>query len=91
MGITSAEGQAPCREDLADGIIRTPTVRSQVRAHFDCPTAEGAPLENQGGAGTASSHWEETAFFSEVPAPRLARHLFYLPIRQTVLTNREQC
>lgn len=50
-------------------LIRTPTVRSQVRAHFDCPEAEGAPLENQGGAGTASSHWEETAFFSEVRVP----------------------
>lgn len=51
---------------MADGIIRTTNVRSQVREHFDCPTADGAPLENQGGAGTAASHWEETSFFSEV-------------------------
>ena len=27
-------------------------------AHFNCPTLQGVELENQGGGGTAGSHWE---------------------------------
>jgi len=28
-------------------------------AHYNCPTLEGVEVENQGGAGTAMSHWEQ--------------------------------
>ena len=27
--------------------------------HFDCSKLEGVQLEDQGGSGTAGSHWEE--------------------------------
>lgn len=38
--------------------VVTPTVRDAARAMFGCPTAQGMFLEDDGGAGTAGSHWE---------------------------------
>jgi leishmanolysin len=38
--------------------IVTPTVVAEARKLFDCPTLTGVPLENEGGNGTASAHWE---------------------------------
>ena len=32
--------------------------------HFQCPTMEGAEIENGGGGGTTGSHWEQ-----RVPTP----------------------
>ena len=28
-------------------------------SHFNCPSLQGVELENQGGGGTALSHWEK--------------------------------
>lgn len=33
--------------------------QAAARAHFACPTLEGVELENQGGAGTSSAHFEK--------------------------------
>ncbi|CAI4228856.1 unnamed protein product [Auanema sp. JU1783] len=43
----------------------TPKVREEARKHFGCPTLEGAELENQGGDGTALTHWEKRVFENE--------------------------
>jgi leishmanolysin-like peptidase len=40
----------------------TPKVVEEARLHFDCPTMEGAELEDQGGDGTALTHWEKRIF-----------------------------
>jgi leishmanolysin-like peptidase len=40
----------------------TPRVVEEVRAHFGCPTLEGAELEDQGGDGTSLTHWEKRLF-----------------------------
>ena len=34
-------------------------LQEQARIHFDCPSIIGVEIENQGGGGTASSHWEQ--------------------------------
>ena len=34
-------------------------VQREARAHFGCPTLPGLEIENQGGTGTAGSHWEK--------------------------------
>jgi len=47
-------------------IITTPHVKEAVRRQFGCDSLEGAPLEDQGGAGTAASHWEKAVFMDEV-------------------------
>lgn len=37
----------------------TPRVVEEVRDHFGCDQLEGAELEDQGGEGTALTHWEK--------------------------------
>ena len=46
-------------------MIVTPRVREEVRRHFNCPTLEGAELEDQGGDGTELTHWEKRIFQNE--------------------------
>jgi len=46
-------------------VLVTPRVVEEVRRHFDCPTLEGAELEDQGGDGTALTHWEKRLFQNE--------------------------
>ena len=43
-------------------MIVTPRVIKEVRAHFNCDELEGAELEDQGGDGTALTHWEKRVF-----------------------------
>ncbi|XP_050360062.1 leishmanolysin-like peptidase isoform X2 [Nymphalis io] len=46
-------------------MIVTPRVVKEVRDHFNCSTLEGAELEDQGGDGTALTHWEKRVFENE--------------------------
>lgn len=43
-------------------MVVTPRVQDEVRKHFGCGELEGAELENQGGEGTALTHWEKRLF-----------------------------
>ena len=43
-------------------VMVTPRVREEARKHFGCERLEGAELENQGGDGTALTHWEKRLF-----------------------------
>ena len=46
-------------------LMVTPNVVREVREHFACPTLAGAELEDQGGDGTALTHWEKRIFQNE--------------------------
>jgi len=46
-------------------LVVTPSVVREVRRHFNCSTLEGAELEDQGGDGTAFTHWEKRIFQNE--------------------------
>ena len=52
-----------------DGLTRTylksPKLLEVARKYFNCPTLEGVELENQGGDGTADSHWEARILLGE--------------------------
>ena len=39
-------------------LLKTPKVLEKARGHFGCPSLKGVELENQGGSGSAGSHWE---------------------------------
>ena len=54
----TAEGMVPHPVHL----MVTEKVKDEVQKHFDCDTLEGAELENQGGDGTALTHWEKRLF-----------------------------
>ncbi|XP_059146566.1 leishmanolysin-like peptidase [Physella acuta] len=43
----------------------TPKVKKEVQDHFNCPTLEGAELEDQGIDGTVLTHWEKRIFENE--------------------------
>ncbi len=43
---------------LFRGLLKTPKVLEKARGHFGCPSLKGVELENQGGSGSAGSHWE---------------------------------
>jgi len=46
-------------------LIATPKLTEAARNYFNCPSLEGLELEDQGGAGTAGSHWERRMVYNE--------------------------
>lgn len=55
-------------------MIVTPNVQREVRKHFNCSDLEGAELENQGGEGTALTHWEKRVFENEAMTGTYTQH-----------------
>eukprot|EP00003_Mantamonas_plastica_P032833 TRINITY_DN911_c0_g1_i2.p1 TRINITY_DN911_c0_g1~~TRINITY_DN911_c0_g1_i2.p1 ORF type:complete len:1243 (-),score=259.87 TRINITY_DN911_c0_g1_i2:490-4152(-) len=45
--------------------VITPKNLAWVRNYYGCPTMSGMELEDQGGAGTSLSHWEERLAYNE--------------------------
>ncbi|EGR26891.1 leishmanolysin family protein, putative [Ichthyophthirius multifiliis] len=45
--------------------LRTPHVLAFAKKYYGCEKLLGMPLENQGGSGSAGSHWEQTAIADE--------------------------
>lgn len=43
-------------------MIVTKNIVREVRDYFNCSELEGAELEDQGGEGTALTHWEKRVF-----------------------------
>lgn len=46
--------------------IVSPEVVAHTRTYFNCFSASGAPLEDQGSSGSAGSHWEKTILGNEM-------------------------
>jgi len=51
--------------------ITSTRVVEYARQYFNCPDVEGVPLENNGGGGSAGSHWEKAMFPAEVMNPQV--------------------
>eukprot|EP00293_Proteomonas_sulcata_P017554 CAMPEP_0184290964 /NCGR_PEP_ID=MMETSP1049-20130417/3087_1 /TAXON_ID=77928 /ORGANISM="Proteomonas sulcata, Strain CCMP704" /LENGTH=549 /DNA_ID=CAMNT_0026598257 /DNA_START=1 /DNA_END=1650 /DNA_ORIENTATION=- len=45
--------------------IVTETIKSVSKTHYDCQEIEGAEIEDDGGDGTAGSHWEKRVLMTE--------------------------
>ena len=43
---------------LSRVLLKTPKVLEKAKGHFGCPSLKGVELEDQGGNGSAGSHWE---------------------------------
>jgi hypothetical protein len=56
-------------------LVKSPRVLEIARAHYNCPTLAGVELENNGGQGTAGSHWEARIVDTEVMAGRTSNNL----------------
>lgn len=42
---------------LQVALVVSENVQREARSQFNCPELEGAQLEDEGGSGTALSHW----------------------------------
>ncbi|THD21950.1 Leishmanolysin peptidase [Fasciola hepatica] len=51
-------------------------MKAAAREHFACSTLEGVELENQGGAGTSSAHFEKHIVQDELMAGSIGKSLF---------------
>lgn len=47
-------------------MLTSPNIVNYVRTYFNCPTALGAELENDGPDGTVNMHWERSLFNGEI-------------------------
>jgi len=47
-------------------ILTVDPLKSKLQAHFNCLDLEGAYIEQQGGTGSAGSHFERRIFMNEV-------------------------
>jgi len=47
-------------------VLKVEPLLTKVQDYFDCPTATGAYIEQQGGSGSAGSHFERRVFMNEV-------------------------
>lgn len=59
-GLTTVAAAAPFNKERK--FISSPRVVREVRAFFNCSTAIGGEIEDQGGSGTAGSHWEKRIY-----------------------------
>lgn len=46
--------------------IRSPKVLAFAREYFNCPDMDGVPVEDNGGSGSAGSHWEKITHGNEM-------------------------
>ena len=51
-------------------VVRTPTVLEMGRLHFGCDSFDGLELEDDGGQGSAGSHWDLRVAMNEYMASR---------------------
>lgn len=58
------------RFDNGRAVVTTPNVVTSINQHFNCSRLYGAELEDDGGRGTAGSHWEQRIY--EVGLPMTA-------------------
>ncbi|KAH9601596.1 Peptidase M8 [Trypanosoma melophagium] len=49
-------------------LVTTPAVVSAARNHLNCATLDGVELEDEGGSGTAWTHWERREWMDELMA-----------------------
>ena len=46
--------------------LATPEVKRQARLYYECDTVDGVALEDEGGSGTKSNHWERLMLNDEL-------------------------
>ncbi|EGR33994.1 leishmanolysin family protein, putative, partial [Ichthyophthirius multifiliis] len=51
---------------LKTTLLTSKNVVKVTKKYYNCPTAQGMQLENQGGVGSVGAHWERTVIFNEI-------------------------
>lgn len=47
-------------------MVHTPKLMDLAKTYFNCPSMTGLRMENQGGPGTANSHWDRAELGDEM-------------------------
>ncbi|EGR33955.1 leishmanolysin family protein, putative [Ichthyophthirius multifiliis] len=69
-------------------VVQTPHVLNYARKYFNCPNLFGMPLENNGGQGSAGSHWETTVIQNEyMNAAQSPTQAYYSPFTTNLLRD----
>lgn len=75
-GSYTASDSTVLEETLDDGTLKhylvLPRVLSAAREHYGCPGLDKVPLEEQGGDGSAFSHWEAHYAHTEAMTPQVS-------------------
>jgi len=71
----------------ASYFIKSPGVLALGREWFGCATLEGVGLENQGGSGTAGSHWERSELGDETMTGARINERRYSQFTMTLLKD----
>lgn len=73
-GAYMASDSTVLEETLDDGTLKhyvvLPRVLDAARGHYGCPSLDRVPLEEQGGDGSAFSHWESHYAHTEAMTPQ---------------------
>ena len=66
--MTKLDGQSSFKFNSRGKIvgIKTPTVMREARSYYNCSDILFLPLEDEGGSGSAISHWERSQFNNEI-------------------------
>ncbi|EGR33996.1 leishmanolysin family protein, putative [Ichthyophthirius multifiliis] len=51
---------------IKTALLTSKNVVEVTKKYFNCPTAEGMQIENQGGQGSIGAHWERTIIYNEM-------------------------
>lgn len=52
-------------------MIILPNLLDYAKRYFNCPSLPGIPLENEGGEGSATSHWDKVFLPNEYMNPTI--------------------
>ena len=58
--------------------LTTPKLKEVSRNHFNCSRLNGAPIEDDGGSGSAGAHWEEHHLHTEIMQAVVHGNLQYI-------------
>jgi len=68
-------------------LLTSPKVKELFREYFGCEDAEGAVLEDQGGADVAGSHWEMAVMMDELMTATVSSHSILSPLTLAALED----
>lgn len=78
-------------ENAADGTVRaylkSPGLVAHARAHFNCSSLTRVPLENEGGASSATSHFEKLVLGNELMTAQLSAASVVSPFTLQLLAD----
>ena len=75
------------RRGASRKIVTSAGALAAARDHFDCQSLTGAEIEDEGGSGTAGSHWERRTHYDDVMAGIVGPDMFISAVTLGLLAD----